>query len=216
MTKLDLFQLTSSIAYVIIIGFPVIIMNVKAREWEKEFGKNFRLRIHNAVFNALILSSILVFDYINLLSAYLLFVLPLTLIIFSYQIKEYEPSFNLMEVLKSKKRWFALLVVSLMIIPILTNLIADELLKEHDLLTKEIISNPEIIDRYNLYKLKVYYDKNETYFDSYDDEYLSVQQKGRTHIVLIDTQDSHNVYFSYYLDRSRWKLEGIFTDERKE
>lgn len=213
MVKLDWFQLISNFAYVMIIGFPVIVMAVKANEWEKEFGKNFRLRIYNAVFNTLIVSSILLFDRINLTAAYLLFALPLALIIFNYQIKEYEPSFNLMETLKSKKILIGILVSSIISIPIMTNLIADELLKEHDSLTKEVIAKSEIIDKYNLYKLKTYYDKNETYFDDYNEEYLSVQQKGMTHIVLIDTSNSFNVYFLYHLDKNRWKLEGIIAED---
>ncbi len=103
MSILKVMQMISNFSFVYIIGFPLIIMGAKAVEWERESGKRYSLRIFNGIFIALLVSSTSLFNRIELTAAFALFGLMPTLALFQSQIKEFEPSFNLMSILKTKK-----------------------------------------------------------------------------------------------------------------
>lgn len=214
MNLLRTLQILEILAFNIIIGFPLLIMNVKEEKWKKEFKTHVRYRIPLVIFNALLLTSLLLFDRITLLAAYVLFALPPVLTLFSYQLKAYEETFSVKQILKDNKTLPILLIMAFIALPVTHHFIAIELLNNHEELTVETLNSTETNQLgYNQYKMGRYLDENPSYFESFNKDNLSVSQRNFETVVLKYQWNQNDIYFSYHLERAYWKLESIFLED---
>ena len=210
MNMLRTLQIFEILAFNIIIGFPLLIMNVKEEKWKKEFKTHIRYRIPLVIFNALLLTSLLLFDRITLLTAYLLFALPPVLTLFSYQLKAYKETFSIKQVLKENKTLPIMLILAFIALPVTHHFIANELLSNHESLTIETLNSKEINpSEYNQYKMSTFYKENPSYFESFNKDNLSVSQRNFETIILKYEWNQDDIYFSYHLEKAYWKLNVI-------
>jgi hypothetical protein len=202
-------QLISHFALIAFLGFPLILMMVKTLAWEKRQGGDYRLRIHQVLFFSMLLLSANLMGRLEFIAAYLFFVLPSSWVIFTYQVSLHEPGFRLREAVKSQKKWLVIPLTGLLIMAGLYPMIPRALVEEQIAMTRALSQGDPGEESYNLYRIRQWFGENPDDPANFDQDRLTVAQKGMTLIVLQYRQGDRVVDFLYGLEANRWRLQGI-------
>ncbi len=209
MKTIETLQLISHFALIAFLGFPLILMMMKSLAWEKMQGRDYRLRIHQVLFFSMLILSTNLMGRFEFVAGYLFFVLPSSWVIFTYQVPVHEPGFRLLEAVKSQKKWLVIPLAGLLIMAGLYQMIPRELVEEQIAMTRAISEDDPGEESENLYRIRRWFEENPDVLAGFDEDRLTVAQKGMTLIVLQYRQGDRVIDFLYGLEANRWRLHWI-------
>ncbi len=208
MVGLAFFRLTAILMYYSVIGYPVIIMMIKACKWEKENGRNIRLRVYNFIFFILLIQSSF-WERSLVTSNYMFFAIIPLLLLFSYQKKDYEPDFTWTRYLGNHKALIVIFFVLLIAQWPMSRVIAGELLNSHhDWVENSLEVNRDFTSN-NEYGLSTYEGEIHKYLMNYDQDTVMLNRYSGTQISFKDEYMNFTVWINYHLVGARWELVSI-------
>ena len=207
MDLLKYLQLIKNLIYYSVIGYPAIIMMLKARNWQKKNGKDIKLLVYSFVV-FMLLSQSMIWNRSMLTASFLMFGFLPILVLFNYQKKDYESDFTWTEYFTRKKFLVVVFILLIVVQWPLNRLIAGELLKEHHQWVAESLESNEFL-HYNQFALSTYDGVIYDYLLKYNQEDVQINSYTGTQINFQDKYQGKIVSIHYQLEGVSWVLASV-------